>query len=57
MDPRVRKLTRLLKDRDLAETLVEAGLDSPKKIRQATDKDVEKALGKSGKGKVRERFK
>lgn len=54
MERRIAKLAIKLRDRDLAEKLVKAGLDSPRKIRDASDKDIEKALGKAGKDKVRE---
>lgn len=51
------KLAKKLKDADLAGRLVKAGLNTPKKLRRATDKEIEKAVGKSGKVKVRARFK
>ena len=57
MDQRAQKLTRLLKDQDLAEDLVAAGLDTPKKIKAATDKAVEKAVGVFKKSAVRKKFK
>ena len=55
-DPRVQKLAIKLADLDLAEKLVKAGLDSPKKIRRASDAEIEKALGKPGKSKVRDKM-
>jgi hypothetical protein len=56
MTGRQQKLAVKLKDADLAEKLAEAGLDSPQKIRQASDKAVEAAVGKSGKGTVRKKY-
>ena len=55
MKGRGRKLARWLKDPELAEALAKAGLNTPKKIKQATDKQIEKAAGKNrsirGRGK------
>jgi len=56
MERRIAKLTIKLMDRDLAEKLVKAGLDTPRKIRDASDGEIEKALGKAGKNKVRDRM-
>lgn len=56
MTARQRKLAVKLQDADLAEKLAKVGLDSPQKIRQASDKAVEAAVGKSDKSTVRERF-
>lgn len=56
MTARQRKLTVKLKDAALAEKLAKAGLDSPRKIRQASDKTVEAAVGKTGKSTVRKKY-
>ena len=49
------KLSRWLKDPELADELAKAGLNTPKKIKGATDKQIEKAVGKNrsirGRGK------
>lgn len=56
MTGRQRKLAVKLKDKDLAAKLAKAGLDSPQKIRQASDKAVEAAIGKAGKSTVRKKY-
>lgn len=52
---RGRKLARWLKDPELAEELADAGLSTPKRIKRATNKQIEKVVGKSrsirGRGK------
>ena len=53
----VDKLAKKLKDRDLADKLVKAGLRNPAMLRKASDQDLEAAVGKGGKGKVRERIR
>ena len=40
MSPKARKLAKLLGDRELAESLVEARLDNPRRIRSATNKEL-----------------
>jgi len=57
MDATVQKLAIKLGDPELAEALVEAGYDNPAKLRKATDKDLEKVVGKSKLSKVRGKFK
>jgi hypothetical protein len=57
MDRRVQKLARLLKDRKLAEDLVKAGLDTPKKLKSATDQQIVRAVGAKNKDAVRKRFR
>lgn len=57
MDARTQKLAIKLKDRELAEALVNAGLDNPAKIRQAKDKDLEIIVGKAKVAKLRGKFK
>ncbi len=47
------KLGIKLEDEALAQKLIEAGLDTPRKIRDAKNSDLEKAVGRSGKDKVR----
>jgi len=56
MDARVRKLTILGVDN--AQDLVDAGLDSPRKIKAASNKELEavKGVGKTAREKLRERF-
>ena len=56
MTARQRKLTIILRDAALAGKLVKAGLDDPRKIKAASDKALEAAVGKIGKGAVRNRF-
>jgi DNA integrity scanning protein DisA with diadenylate cyclase activity len=57
MDGRVRKLAHKL-DAKLVEKLVEAGLDMPRKIKAAKDKDIKAVpgIGQSGVDKVRAVF-
>ena len=40
MDARARKLAIKLRDRELAQKLVDAGFDTPAKIKRASDKDI-----------------
>ena len=58
MDARVMKLAHKLNDKELAEKLVEAGLDTPRKLKAAKDKDIKAApgVGQSGVDKVRAVF-
>ncbi len=58
MDARVEKLARLSVDRADAERLVNAGLDTPRKIKAATDKQLEAVpgIGKAKRAELRERF-
>ena len=51
------KLARWLKDPELAEKLADAGLNTPKKIKRATSKQIEKAVGAGKKSAVRGRGK
>lgn len=44
----VDKLARKLKDRELAEKLVAAGLKNPVLVRQATNKAITAAVGRGG---------
>lgn len=57
MSGQIQKLARLLRDRDLATELVQAGLDTPRKIRAAKPADVEKAVGKQKAEKTLKRFR
>jgi hypothetical protein len=50
------KLTAKLKDRELAEKLVEAGLKNPGLIRRATDRAVTAAVGRKSLAAVRAVF-
>ena len=52
MDARTQKLQRLGLSREDAQKLVEAGLDSPAKIRRANTKDLPKGVSAG----VRKRF-
>ena len=45
MDPRANKLNHRLNDRDLAEKLVAAGLDTARKIKAATDRQIKAVQG------------
>lgn len=45
MDARARKLAIKLGDAELAEKLVQAGIDSPAKIKNAKDADLKKLKG------------
>jgi ERCC4-type nuclease len=57
MDARVVKLKHYV-DAGVAEALVTAGLDSPRKIKAADDKDIEKikGIGKAKRDKIRKRI-
>jgi len=57
MDARTQKLAHLLNDAELAQELVTAGLDTPRKIKATRKKDVEKALGKEKADKALGHFK
>ena len=50
---KINKLGRKLGDRELAVLLVAAGLDNPRKVKDASDETLEVAVGKAGKDKVR----
>ena len=58
MNVSARKLTVKLNDPALAALLVGAGFDNPRKIRDASDKDLKAIpdLGQASLEKVRERF-
>ena len=58
MDQRVFKLNHRLHDCELAERLIAAGLDTPRKIKAASDKQVEgvEGVGKSALETIRGRF-
>jgi hypothetical protein len=56
MDARTQKLAHLLGDDELARELVDAGLDTPRKVKAAKRADVEKAVGKEKAGKALKRF-
>ena len=56
MDAKTRKLAAKLGDEDLAAKLVAAGLDNPRKIRDAPDAELKKILGKAEADKVRARL-
>ena len=58
MDARVEKLAHLGVDKVDAERLVNAGLDTPRKIKAATDKELEAlpGIGKAKRAELRERF-
>ena len=57
MDQRVQKLKHFV-DKDVAEALVAAGLDTPRKIKAADDKDIEavKGIGKAKRAEIRQRI-
>ena len=57
MDMRVLKLSHFV-DKDVAEKLVAAGLDTPRKIKAADDKEIEaiKGIGKATKDAIRGRI-
>jgi hypothetical protein len=57
MDRRVQKLGALLGDQLLAGKLVAAGLDTPKKLKSATDQQIVRAVGAKNKDAVRKRFR
>jgi len=50
------KLTVMLSDAELAQMLVDAGLDTPVGIEQASDEDVEEAVGSENLEAVRTVF-
>ena len=56
MDAKTRKLARKLGDEELAAKLVAAGLDNPRKVRDASDAELKKILGEAEAGKVRVRL-
>lgn len=58
MDPRVAKLRRKPELREYAEALVKAGLDSPRKIKAATDEQLEAVpgIGRATREAIRGRF-
>ena len=56
MDQRVGKLARVLRDEDLARRLVEAGLMTPQKIKSATNAELDDAIGRTNRVKVRSRL-
>ena len=58
MNPMVRKLVVLGLEENDAEALVKAGLDTPRKIKAATDKEIEAVptIGKAKRAELRERF-
>jgi len=58
VDERVRKLTHLLRDADTAAKLVEAGLDTPRRIKAATDDQLEavRGVGPATRADLRKRF-
>ena len=58
MDARVQKLQRLGLEQADAAALVQAGFDTPAKIKAATDKKLEAVpgVGKAKRAKLRERF-
>ena len=55
MDGRIRKLAYKI-DKESAQKLVEAGLDTPAKIKAAADKDIETVVGKDKLTDVRARM-
>lgn len=57
MDARVMKLAHKLGDSQLAAELVEAGLDTPKKIKKLSKSVLKKVIGESKADRVRERVK
>lgn len=56
MNNRTQKLAHLLQDEELAEELVKVGLDTPRKIKAITKKDLEKLIDKGKVDKVLKRF-
>ncbi len=50
------KLAVKLKDAGLAGQLIAAGFTNPRKIRDATNKELKAAVGSSSFGKVRSKF-
>ena len=55
MDGKTSKLAHKLNDAELAGKLVKAGLDTPRKLKAADDKDIKaiSGVGQSGADKVR----
>jgi len=49
----VDKLARKLGDEGLAKKLIEAGYDTPRKIKNAKNADLERVVGRAGVTKVR----
>ena len=58
MNARVQKLQQLGLERTDAEALVKAGLDTPARLKAATDKQIEAVpgVGKAKRAELRERF-
>ena len=58
MNARVQKLQRLGLEQADAEALVKAGLDTPARLKAATDKQIEAVpgVGKAKRAELRERF-
>ena len=58
MDAQIRKLGLVLDDPDLATKLVDAGLDTPRKIKAATDHDIEaiKDIGPATRQSLRDKL-
>jgi len=58
MDARVQKLAIKLGDTELAQALVRAGLDTPRKIKRATDKELlaVPGVGQARRAELRKRF-
>ena len=54
MDARVRKLAAKGLDPEVAEALVAAGYDNPRKIKDATNKELEAVVGRAARKAVRE---
>ena len=57
MDPRTQKLGHVLQDNDAAAALVEIGIDTPRKVKAATDTALRKArgVGQAKLDKIRQR--
>lgn len=57
-DPRAKRLSRLGLDASVAGLLVVAGFDTPRKIKAATNKELEsvKGIGKSARTIIKKRF-
>ena len=58
MDARVQKLQIKLGDTELAQALVRAGLDTPRKIKAATDKELlaVPGVGQTRRAELRKQF-
>jgi len=58
MDPRTEKLAIKVRDANIALLLVQAGYDSPAKIRAASDKDLKAVpgVGQVGVKRIREKL-